>query len=111
MRIDLSQLEFIDTYLRAITEDIETKFRVEFEVTSLYRIGDNGVHGQLPLRGLDLGCKDRVIGERVAEYINARWVYDPGRPEKMCAKWHKIEGGVTHLHIQSHPLTERFPHD
>ncbi len=111
MKIDIQQLEFIDKYLRNLATAIEAKFRVEFEVTSLYRIGDNGVHGTLPLRGMDLGCKDKVIGTRVEEYVNSRWVYDEDRPEKQCAKWHTVEGGTPHIHLQTHPRTERRYHD
>ena len=48
MRIDVSQLEFIDKNLRLILLDIEKSTGVEFTITSLYRIGDVGVHGSLP---------------------------------------------------------------
>ncbi len=111
MKIALQQLNFMDTHVKAMGKDIENHFRMEFEVTSLYRIDDNGVHGTLPCRGLDLGCKDEVIGNRVADYINSRWVYDPERPDMVCCIYHKVAGGQSHLHLQSHPNTERFPHD
>lgn len=105
MKLDIQQLEFIDSHLRSIAVDIEKHFDVEFEATSLYRIDDPGVHGTLPLRGLDLGCKNQAFGDMVADYINTKWVYDPKRPEKQCCTCHDVGGGL-HLHIQTHPNTE-----
>lgn len=111
MKIDIGQLEFIDGHLRTITKEAEANFRVEFEVTSLFRIGDKGVHGTLPLRGVDWGCKVQEFGDLVAGWINKRWVYDPKRPHKVCCKCHKSKGGALHLHMQTHPNTERRHHD
>jgi hypothetical protein len=107
LRVDLQQLEFIDKKLRIISREIEDHFRVEFEVASLYRIGDDGVHGTLPLRGTDLGCKVQAFGDLVSEFINSRWVYDPARPEKVCCRCHKTKTGELHLHLQVHPNTVR----
>ena len=102
MKIAIMQLEFIDLNLRKIAQEIDNHFRMEFEITSLYRIGDTGVHGQLPLRGLDLGCKNIIIGNEVCRYINLNWEYDKDRPEKECAVYHD-----SHIHLQSHPNTRR----
>jgi hypothetical protein len=55
MQIDLKQLEFIDPKLREIALAVEDEFG-EQVITSLYRIDDAGVHGTLPLRGIDLRC-------------------------------------------------------
>jgi len=55
MKIDLVQLEFITPLLREIALAIEERFG-EKTITSLYRIGDTGVHGTMPLSGMDLRC-------------------------------------------------------
>jgi len=107
MKIDLMQLEFIDYNLRKMATEMESSTRVEFEVTSLFRIGDNGVHGQLPLRGLDWGCKNEAIGKAIETMVNSRWQYDPQRPGKVCCMYHKIKNGAYHLHLQTHPNTVR----
>jgi len=107
MKIDYQQLEFIDVTLRQIVKDLEDHFRVEFEATSLFRIDDPGVHGQLPLRGTDLGCKDKNLGLVVQRYVNSRWCYDSRRPRKVCCKFHNSGNGY-HLHLQSHPSTRRI---
>ncbi len=108
MKIALSQLAFVDPKLRGMALAAEASFRVEFEVTSLFRIGDTGVHGTMPLRGIDLGCKVQAFGDLVAAFINDRWTYDPTRPEKMCCTCHATNNGGLHLHLQSHPNTMRI---
>jgi hypothetical protein len=100
-------MQFIDGHLRSIAVSIENHFGVEFIATSLYRIGDDGVHGTIPVRGLDLRCKDQEFGDLVAEFVNAKWEYDPQRPQKVCCKCHKTKGGALHLHLQTHPNTIR----
>ena len=107
MKIELGQLAFIDPMLREIAMDTEAHFGVEFIVTSLYRIDDNGVHGTLPLRGLDWRCRDEELGSIVEWYINTKWSYDPDRPEKQCCMCHKVSGGALHLHLQTHAKTKR----
>ena len=107
MRIDLMQLQFIDRKLRVIATETEKAMRVDFEITSLFRIDDDGVHGTLPLRGIDWGCKVEVIGRAVESYINARWIYDPERPHKVCCMYHKTKSGEWHLHLQTHSNTRR----
>lgn len=106
MRIDIQQLDFIDGHLKTIAMDIENHFSVEFEVKSLYRIDDPGVHGQLPVRGLDLGCKDQKFGDLVSDYVNSKWEYDHKRPEMKCCICHDAGQGL-HLHLQTHPNTEQ----
>lgn len=107
MKIDLMQLEFIDILLRTISQEIEDEFRVEFTITSLFRIDDDGVHGTLPLRGIDKSCKNKPLGKAVENFVNKRWVYDHKRPTKMCCRFHKTKNGEWHLHIQTHPNTEK----
>lgn len=105
MQIDIQQLEFIDPQLRKMAVWVEEKTGVKFTVTSLYRIGDTGVHGTLPLRGLDFRCRSMEFGITVEALINKNWKYDPKRPLKTCCLLHG-EGTNLHLHLQVHPNTE-----
>lgn len=107
MRIDILQLQFIDLNLRTMVDEVEKKTGFEFTLTSLYRIGDSGVHGTLPLRGIDLRCKFAGPGATIAQFVNNRWSYDPARPHKMCCKYHRTDDGAWHLHFQTHPNTRR----
>lgn len=106
MKIDLEQLEFIDPQLREMAVALEVQFGVEFTVTSIYRIGDTGVHGTLPVRGLDLRCADAYFGRLVQDYVNQIWVYDPDRDHLQCCIYHDVGQGA-HLHLQVHPKTVR----
>ena len=106
MKADIQQFEFFDPKLRIIGLWIEQETGVEFISTSFYRIGDVGVHGQLPLRGLDLRCRLESMGKAIAAHINEHWQYDPSRPELKCAVIHG-EGSNLHIHIQVHPNTIR----
>lgn len=107
MNIDLSQLEFIDKKLRDMAIETEENFGVDFVITSLFRIGDNGVHGTLPLRGLDWRCRDILFGKLVEDQINKHWKYDPTRPDMKCCMCHDVGGGI-HLHLQVHANTVRI---
>ena len=104
MKIDIKQLEFIDARLRTMVTELEAELGVEFTITSLYRINDNGVHGQLPLRGLDLRCRNAELGKFVEDYVNSRWQYDPSRPSMQCCMCHTVGRGL-HLHLQVHANT------
>ena len=104
MMIDVSQLEFIDPTLRRVCEFLEQSTGLEYTITSLYRINDKGVHGTLPLRGIDLRCRTPKIGQEIADIINAKFTYDPYRPNIKCALFHNIGLG-NHIHIQVHPNT------
>lgn len=88
MIIDVSQLEFIDKKLRSILLWSEKTIGLSFTITSLYRMGDNGVHGSLPLRGTDLRMRDMVVGKVIEKHINENWSYDPKRPDMQCAILH-----------------------
>lgn len=105
MKIDIKQLEFIDKRLREIVIYVEQSTGMEFTITSLYRIGDDGVHGQLPLRGIDLRIRSYGVGKIVEGLVNDRWIYDIDRPALNCALLHG-SGKNLHLHLQSHPKTE-----
>jgi len=106
MKIDLMQLEFIDLKLRLMAIDVENRFGEKL-ITSLYRIGDHGVHGTLPLRGLDFRCRTSRHGEEVENYVNKRWIYDSDRPEKKCCMFHTAGQGY-HLHLQVHFNTKEI---
>jgi len=105
MKIDIGQLEFINPLLRKLAIEVETIFDVEFTITSLYRINDNGVHGQLPLRGLDLRCRNDELGKNIVEYVNSTYIYDRSRPNLACCMYHDTGLGK-HIHLQVHPNTE-----
>ena len=104
MNIDYYNLEFIHITLRKILKDIEQSVGVEFFITSLYRVGDKGVHGVIPLRGVDLRMRNYKIGKEVEDLINKKWIYDPKRPYLKCALFHGT-GYSLHLHIQCHDNT------
>jgi hypothetical protein len=105
MKIDMYQLDFIDKNLRTLALWIEKKTGLEFTVTCIYRIGDDGVHGTLPVRGLDLRCRSKEIGISIEAMINKSWVYDPNRLGKKCCILHGHESNL-HFHLQVHPNTE-----
>ena len=107
MKIDVKQLNFLDPKLRDLLVWLEEKTGFEFTITSLYRIGDKGVHGTLPLRGGDLRVRNSHIGTEVMDCVNNAWSYDMTRVSKKCAYLHG-EGSNLHLHIQVHPNTNRF---
>jgi len=105
MEIDLAQLEFVDPKLREMALDIERTFGKR-TITSLYRIDDDGVHGQLPLRGIDFRCRLIILGNLIKKYVDERWAYDYKRPNKTCCKVHG-KGKNFHIHLQTHPNTTR----
>jgi hypothetical protein len=106
MRIHYEQLEFIHPLLRKLIRDVEDETGFEFTITSLYRIDDRGNHGALPLRAMDLRCRDAVYGVGILNYVNNMWIYDPQRPELKCCLIHDTGQGL-HFHFQVHPNTEK----
>jgi len=104
VKIDIGQLEFIDSLLRTIVMHVEDVYGVEFTITSLLRIKDSGTHGTLPLRAIDLRCRDEAFGDMVADYINSIWIYNPNKPNKMVCVAHG-HGANYHLHFQVHHNT------
>jgi len=108
MKIDLMQLEFIDLKLRKLALAIDERFGQKI-ITSLFRMDDPGVHGQLPLRGLDFQCLVARHGEWVEEWVNKRWSYDSKRPEKKCCMFHKNRSNDGyHIHLQVHANTKEI---
>jgi hypothetical protein len=75
-------------------------------ITSLYRMDDPGVHGCLPLRGIDIRCLDDEEGANLESMVNSRWKYDPSRPHLKVCMYHDVGRGK-HIHLQVHPYTER----
>ena len=76
-------------------------------VTSAYRVGDPGVHGTQPLRGIDIRCRNSTMGIAIQDWVNNRYQYDPKRPDMKCCLFHAGTSGAYHLHFQSHPSTQR----
>ena len=104
MKIDFVQLEFIDPKLREIMSFIGASTGIEFTITSLYRIDDDGPHGTLPLRAVDLRCRNSTIGKNIEGIVNGRYIYDPNRSWLKCAFYHDAGSGA-HIHLQVHPNT------
>lgn len=106
MKIDYKQLSFIDGDMIDILAHIES-CGWEPTITSMYRVGDAGVHGTIPLRGIDIrvrGSLGRMIANEVIKSVNSVWIYDPDRPEFKCAIAHG-SGHNFHIHLQTHPNT------
>ncbi len=101
---DTTQMEFIHPLMRELLDDIEKKFASQ-EITSQYRIGDPGVHGTLPLRGIDLRAWNVSRAKRLVRWVNKYWMYDLERPSLKVAQNHG-EGTNYHTHLQVHNNTE-----
>ena len=106
MHIDVDQLFFIDPKLRKLAAFLESRTGLQFTITSLYRMQDDGPHGTLPLRAMDLRLRNTEIGEALEKLINDQWQYDPDRPHMNCALFHDTGAGE-HLHLQVHPKTQK----
>ena len=104
MKADIGQFSYWSPMLVEIALAVEEHFGFEFTITSPYRIDDSGVHGTLPLRGIDLRCFDDEVGIIIEAWINRNWTYDSNRPHKMCCIFHDTGKG-NHLHIQTHSNT------
>jgi hypothetical protein len=105
MKSDIAQLEYVDEKLRKMITWLEESTGLEFTETSRFRMNDDGVHGALPVRGLDLRCRSLEIGIAIESYVNKYWSYDPERPGKKCCFLHGHDSNL-HFHLQVHPNTE-----
>ena len=106
MKVDYSQLDYLDDNLKMILMELENTLKVEFTNTSNFRPGDSGVHGHG--RGWDLQCTYDAFGQFIEVFINSRWQYDPSRPDMKCCMYHRNRGSEgKHIHIQTHPNTRR----
>ncbi len=95
-----------DPVLIDIVEFINQKYK-RVIITSAFRLGDSGVHGTVPGRGMDIRSWIYIFSSRVVKAVNAQWIYDPRRPKKQCAILHKNRGGRgKHIHLQVHRRTE-----
>ena len=109
MKFRLKDLSIIQAHPRLVT--IAEEIRDRFDLTTITcgsREGDKGVHGTVPLRGLDIRCRDLCLGKCVEDWVNEHWQYDPERPDKNVCWCHDTGQGM-HLHIQVHPNTVRRP--
>ena len=104
MRIDIGQISFIDDKLNNLLTWLEISTGMEFTITSLYRLEGTGVHCTLPLRGVDLRCRNEALGLEIQDLINRHYIYDSERTEKNCALLHG-SGNNLHLHVQVHRNT------
>jgi hypothetical protein len=101
---DLDVLE-VEPMLAVVLEEVKNRFDLS-TITCAGRKGDRGVHGTNPLRGIDIRCRDLGVGNRVEEWVNGLWEYDPSRQEKAVCLCHDTGQGM-HLHFQVHPKTRR----
>jgi len=108
MEIKIKNLEILNIYpiLREIYNDLRREFPNLDLITSAYRPGDTGVHGQMPVRGIDIRCRDNNLGGAVEKYLNYNWEYDSLRPGMVVALYHNAGSGY-HIHLQCHPRTRR----
>ena len=88
----------LDPMLVTIAAWASDRFHL-FIVTSAYRPGDSGVHGTMPVRGLDLRCSDDYTGKKVEAAVNMRWGYDDERPAMNVCIYHDVGKGK-HIHLQ-----------
>jgi hypothetical protein len=104
--LDLNQLDFVHPTLRQIVLETQERFGFIFVVTSMYRINDPGVHGVLPLRGIDIRCRNYSLAKVIEGEVNYLWDYDPDRPTRKVCVAHGEQSNF-HLHFQVHPNTKR----
>ena len=84
------------------------RFQEPLYITSIYRPEDTeSAHGWWRAVDADndagLTFKEK---QKVCDYINSLFVYDPERPEKVVCLYHTVKGrGGDHIHLQSHPNT------
>ena len=116
----LGELYRVDARLIAILQAVLSAWPHEqARVTSIFRspeedqkLGGSGVHAAPPpYRAVDLaGVMPGSVGweelARIAEAVNADWLYDPGRPRIHVAVGNR-HGTGPHLHLQVHPRTRR----
>ena len=106
------------TVLRQVTEDVVQEWPSEVcRITCIYRTMKENIDAGAattihsvgpPYRAIDFGAAELgwdLVG-KVADAINAKWVYDPHRLGLQVAV-SKKHGTGPHLHIQVHPATLR----
>jgi len=76
--------------------------------TSGFRPKDSKCHGTIPCRAVDLRSWVFKHPYGIRDFINRHWQYDSTRPGLYkVAKYHKVENGGWHFHIQVHDNTRR----
>jgi len=76
-------------------------------ITCGYEMRDYpSVHSVIPLRGLDVRSRGYADPGDVADQVNKQWIYDPARPERLCAIYHDTGRGK-HIHLQVHDRTQK----
>lgn len=95
----------LDRVLQVILSEVEVQFGPGL-YTSAYRPREEGVHGTMPVRGIDRRCRDRTGGLAIVLWVNHQWIYDIDRPYMQCCIYHDTGQGP-HLHFQTHPNTTR----
>lgn len=103
MKILYEQLNYLDPKLKGMLLWLEGLFQVEFNNTSNFRPGDNGVHGNG--RGWDIQCNFVPFGELIRDTVNETYEYDPTRPHLNCAVFGQDANHMNHVHLQVHPNT------
>lgn len=78
-------------------------------ITEGFRPGP-GCHGTDPCRARDIRSTVFQEPRAIESEINNFWEYDPDRPHKLVAMYHRIlkpsgKWGAYHFHIQTHPST------
>ena len=73
-------------------------------ITSMYRPGDPGVHGQKPCRGVDIRSHYFHLPEAVVYAINRAWDYGDGKHK--VAIYHDVGRGP-HIHLQVRDETRK----
>jgi len=78
------------------------KLKKKIVITGGYRPKQhrNDLHGQIPVRAIDIRSWIYLKPQKLADKINFAWIYDSTRPNMKVAIYHKIKNGAWHLHIQ-----------
>ena len=105
--------KMVKTIVEDAAEFARTKFNWEFTVTSIFRtkaedaaLHASGLH--VEWRAVDIRSRgiDQEAVNKVAEFINKKYAYDPKRPGmKVCFK--EPHGNGVHAHYQVHPNTKK----
>jgi hypothetical protein len=107
--IHIKNLEVLNLHriLISVVHWIFREFGFPVIITSAHRPGDHGIHDTMPVRAVDIRCRDKKIGGILSDSVNLNWEYDPERPGKYAVCYPHGSGLNYHLHIQVHPNTKR----
>lgn len=94
--VDYDHISFFHPRLREVMRDLEDEFGDQV-ITSLWR--KEGVHGTIPLRAVDLRCRNMAHGREIERWVNDKWIYDPTREGFEVCLYHDTGQGI-HLHVQ-----------